>query len=83
MQFSFRIDDNNYATFALTLSPAIPGQPDARPEVNSATLSDSKLSHLSNDDILSIASDVLGLLDSAQPVSPQADWYDDYRSKCI
>ena len=59
MQLTFRIDDRNYLTFDLRFQTAGPGSYASGPELIAATVSDSKLSELSDADVIAIAEQVI------------------------
>jgi len=79
MQLTLRIDDNNYVTYAVKFSPADPQQPSAGPELIAATLSDSKLSLLSQTDILDLTAQIVDYFSVSQSAPKNADdWQKDW-----
>ena len=78
MQLSLRIDDNNYLAIALQLQNAGNNQSADGPELVSATVVDSKLSQLSDHDILAITAQVVDYFSRDQRSSETPpDWYND------
>ena len=78
MQFEFRIGNAESVTIDLQLAP--PGSDSAvlGPEVVAASVSDSKLSKLSKDDVFSIAAQVVDYFSRPETTSNPGDWYDEW-----
>lgn len=78
MQLTLRIDDNNFITLHLLTTPSGDTGPDAVPEVGAASIADSKLSNISQDQLLALTADALDYLQaekSPAQASPAGDWF--------
>ena len=78
MQLTLRIDDNNYLTYNISLSPPDGNGQDTGPEVGAASLADSKLSNLEHAQILGLTTDLIDYLESeSSPAqsAPSGDWF--------
>ena len=76
MQFTFRIDDDNYLTFTLNLSPASSGSPSDGPDLHSAAVTDSKLSKLEDHQLLDLAAQIIDYCShSDSSGEPDSDWF--------
>ena len=78
MQLQFRIDDNNFIAVNLTLSANDSNNSEHRPEVSAAVVVDSKLSDLSDVELLDLAGQALDYIQSeVSPAakSPSGDWF--------
>lgn len=82
MQFTFRIDSDNYITYKLSLQNVSNGEFRDGTEVVAAVIADKKLSNIEMDDLLDVAGQ---LLDHVTPRhrptadSPNEDWRDLFR----
>lgn len=78
MQFQLRVDDDNYVTFALQLQRTVGASADDGPELIAATITDSKLSELSENDIYGLAEQLVDYLSRDQsPQDSPKDWFRD------
>lgn len=78
MQLSIRADNDNYVTFDIRLQASDGNGPSDGPEINSATVIDSKFSKLNDTQLLAITSELLDYLSAeTTPVgnAPSGDWF--------
>ena len=77
MQLKLWIDDNNYLTFDILMDRNGLTGHDAVPEIGAASLTDSKLSNLRQDQILAITGDLLDYVNAEKTPAqqPAGDWF--------
>ena len=82
MEFQFRIDDSNFATFELSLSSNRPTSPDSGPEVIATVLKNQAQATVTTDQLLDVAAQVLDHLAAPDPQAPSTDddWREMFRS---
>ena len=77
MQLTFRIDDNNFLTFDLQLQRVAGNESDAGPELIAAVVTDSKLSNISDDDLMRLVEQVVDYTARPQGADkPSGDWFE-------
>lgn len=82
MQLKFWLSDANYITVDVELDQASSNGPDNIPTVTKAIIADSQLSHVGEDQLLSVAGQVIDTLYSDAAAPAQTDpWNDDERAK--
>lgn len=79
MQFQFRVDDDNYLTIELQLQVAGPESAQNGPELIAATVVDSKLSMLQDDELFDLAAQIVDYFSRSQadhgaPSDWRAEW---------
>lgn len=88
MQLQFRIDDNNYVTFAFQLENPGDNGFASGPEIISAAIVDSKLSNIEKDQLIDLAGQLIDFETSGSrtggidPTEREPDWRAEFLAAC-